>query len=76
MGLSETTYSGREVESVEVCITVYSPNQTVLAMSNFEGDFIIVENGICMLLYNYAGYFVIPAATAVEYSKAKYYLPI
>ena len=41
MGFALSNYTGAEGEAVEVCVTIHSPNQTVLDMSDVEGKFSI-----------------------------------
>lgn len=40
-----TNYTGVEGEDIEICVTILSPNQSVLAMSALEGNFSISETG-------------------------------
>lgn len=46
VGFASSNYTGVEGEAVEVCVTIHSPNQTVLRMSDVEGEFSITgSNG-------------------------------
>ena len=33
------SYTGSEGDTIEVCVTIHSPNQTVLSISSVEGRF-------------------------------------
>ena len=45
VGFAMTNYTGAEGEDIEICVTILSPNKSVLAMSAFEGDFSISAAG-------------------------------
>ena len=41
VGFSRTNYTGEEGEEVEVCVTIHSPNETILQNNAVEGIFTI-----------------------------------
>ena len=41
VGFSRTNYTDEEGEEVEVCVTIHSPNETILRNSAVEGIFTI-----------------------------------
>ena len=46
-GFAMGNYSGVEGESISVCETVHFPNETILSMSDFEGQFRVPGSGDC-----------------------------
>ena len=48
-----SNYSGVEGQSISVCVTVHSPNATILSMSDFEGQFRVTGNGECLIRPKY-----------------------
>ena len=47
-GFAMSNYTGSEGESVEVCVTVHFLNDTILSMSDFEGQFTVTGSGECL----------------------------
>ena len=48
MGFENNTFTLMEGETADICITILSPNETVLNPSNIHGQFYIhISNGNC-----------------------------